>query len=212
MLKNREIEYKYRTCLSLTKFKERINKFDDFLNYSLEIFGNDIFYEHSDRKDTFVRLRTSENESTLTAKKKINLEQNNIDRYEVNYNINVDSSEKEKDLLHLINIPNNRDQFETFLIDHIKVNGFKEQFTLFKYIIIYQFKDVCLSWYKVFDKDLKSLDTFIEIEANEGYYSRSEAIMLLDHWEEKLATAGIININMFMNDSLYEIYKKRLTR
>lgn len=209
-IKNREIEYKYSTNLLLTEFKEKCQNLKQRSKYPvLELFGSDIFYDHPDKPDIFIRHRQNTTDIIVTIKKKI-IKDSNIDRHEINIDYNALTEnwlEKEEEFCKLAGISSNN-PFEDTLINRCLNKGFKKSFKIFKYIIVYIFGDVTLSWYQVFNENLIPLEAFIEIEANEGYKSKNEAIQRINKFVGKLDEVKILMGNdKFIKQSLYELYK-----
>jgi len=184
MSHNREIEAKYNAdSISLESFLAVVNGMK--IKKKLVVSSYDDYFT---KRDNFIRYRHSTDRGELTIKRKTS-ENNNFDRVEVNLGAEPDALAKVADFVELL--------------------GYKHDFTIYKTCHIYWFEKVDLVYYVVYDKELKELRRFIEIEALEDYPWESDE----SAWEEVLKYEKILeSIGLSpqkrLKKSLFEIFRK----
>jgi adenylate cyclase class IV len=139
-------------------------------------------------KDEFIRYRYHDSMGELTIKRKT-IDTNNLKRVEVNIPTDGKSSKAVAAFVDLL--------------------GFKLNFSIFKTCNIAFLDKIVLVYYIVYDENLKELQRFIEIEANEKFAWASES----DAWDEvikyeKLLEPIGITPKHRLRKSLYELFKK----
>lgn len=183
-----EIESKYRAdSIKLLDFKTLLDSLKplDFLY----VESTDIYFVKSEEE--FLRYRMppdygKEKRAELTFKKK-HILANNLVRTEVN--LRVDS--------------NKLDTIEAFC----EGLGYNKNFSILKLCDIYSFKDAILVYYTVKGED-GSYQSFIEIEALEGYpTSKEQAKAIIRDYERLLEPLGVTAQNR-LKKSLFELYRK----
>lgn len=189
MVEDKELEYKYRaTSIKRTNFVALVEE----LGYETkkEASSFDFYYTLPNNPDMFQRYRESTTPE-LTKKRKVS-SSNNWERVEVD-------------------LPLDAEKITKATVDRfVGLDGYEENFCIYKTCFIY-FQEVCnLVYYTVYDKEMKELDRFIEIEVNKDKAKElgTEAAMeTLKALEEKLSVLGITSKNR-MKKSLYELYRK----
>jgi adenylate cyclase class IV len=136
----------------------------------------------------FVRYRHTDDRGELTIKRKTN-KSNNNDRIEVN----------------LPTDGNNINTVEAFC----GLLGYKYNFDIFKTCNIFWIDRVVLVYYVIYDKELKELRRFIEIEADEDleWESEEQAWAEVVKYEKLLEPLDITPQNR-LRKSLFEIFRK----
>lgn len=183
-----EIEYKYSAD------NVDLSEFHDFCvarspDAAFNVSGFDYFYANKKDASSFCRHRVGPDANQLTFKRKLT-DKNNYIRTE--HNINLDPK------LTL-------NQVKAFLSEF----GFSPSGTIFKNCFIYKYLDYTFVFYVVYDKNLKELGRFLEIEMSEDkeWESQDQAVWALQVREGELKRFGIIPANR-MRRSLYEMYGK----
>lgn len=184
-MKFKEIEFKYDASdISMQKFKDLVESLTPEKTMLVSSY-DDYFI---DANNNFIRYRYHDSRGELTIKRKVT-DKNNNERVEVNLPTNG----------------NNMAAVTAF----VDLLGYKHNFGIFKTCQIYWLDRAVLVYYVVYDKELKELRRFIEIEADEDCTWESEQAAW-DHvskYEKILEPLGITSRNR-MKKSLYEIFKK----
>lgn len=184
-MKNKEIELKYSADdIKLEAFVNFSNGFT--IKKKMMVSSYDDYFINSD--DNFIRYRHHEGRGELTIKRKV-IEKNNNERIE-------------------INVPTSGDNLKT-IEAFVDLLGYKFNFGIFKTAQIYWIDKVVLVYYVVYDKELKELRRFIEVEADEDlvWASEEEAWAEVVKWEKLLEPLNISAQNR-LKKSLYEIFRK----
>jgi len=183
------------------KFKEIETKYDadkikmsDFLKIveglpirkKLMVSSYDDYFTNS--KDEFVRYRHHPDRGELTIKQKMPDAKNNNERIE-------------------INIPTSGDNLPA-ITAFLGLQGYKHNFGIYKTCNIFWTGKVDLVYYVVYDKELKELRRFIEIEADEelDWECEDEAWAEIIKYEKLLEPIGITPQHR-LRKSLFEIFK-----
>lgn len=203
-MKFKEIEFKYDakdiTLDLFTQIMEKkfqpskkliVSSYDD---YFVNSDSNFIRYRHPGLygiydDDIWVKQESGQTPE-LTIKRKMTQENNN-ERIEVNMAI----------------VPQNFSTVEEF----IKLLGYTHNFRIYKVCNIYWIDRVVISYYLVFDNNMRELNRFIEIEANEHleFQDEQEAFNLITNYEMELNKAGIpLMLEKRLKKSLFEMYSK----
>jgi len=180
-----EVEFKYDASeISLESFLSIVKTLPvkkRLINSSFDdYFTND--------NDDAIRYRHNEVGGELTIKRKVD-KNNNFKRIEVN-------------------LPTKGDNLEA-VTEFAKLLGYKHNFGIHKTCKIYWLDKVDLVYYVVYDKELKELRRFIEIEALEDAHWESEEAALAEviKYEKLLEPIGI-SPKKRMKRSLFELFKK----
>lgn len=136
----------------------------------------------------FVRYRWTDDRGELTIKRKTT-KSNNNERVEVN-------------------LPTAGGNIST-VSAFCSLLGYKMNFEIFKTCNIYWVDKVVLVYYVVYDKELKELRRFIEVEADEeaDWESEEQALAEVTKYEKLLEPLGITPQNR-LRKSLFEIFRK----
>lgn len=136
----------------------------------------------------FIRYRYTDGRGELTIKRKIT-DKNNNERIEVN-------------------VPTAGDNLKT-VSAFVDLLGYKHNFGIYKTCKIYWTGKVVLVYYVVYDKEMKELRRFIEIEANEDlqWANEQEAWDEIQKYEKMMEPLGIKPKNR-LRKSLFEIFRK----
>lgn len=140
------------------------------------------------KKRDFIRYRFTDDRGELTVKRKTN-DKNNNERIEVN-------------------LPTGGDNFiatEAFC----ELLGYSYNFGIYKTCRIYWIDRVVVVWYVVYDKQMKEMKRFIEIEADEDleWESEGQAWEEVTKYEKLLEPLGITSRNR-VKKSLFELFVK----
>lgn len=189
MLKNLEIEFKYNAKhLNLTHFKAFCEA--SHPRQFQIISGYDHFFSKHDDPDSFYRHRVNTNENQLTFKRKT-VKDNSYVREEHNIDLPLNvSADKIRDLCN--------------------ISSYKYNTSIFKNCFIYNYEYYTLVFYICYDKDLKELDRFLEIEMREDYdwSTEEEALSALKTIEKLCAHTLLIGPGNRINQSLFEMFRK----
>lgn len=201
-----ELEYKYRADnIKLEDFCNLIKRLNPLKETKVSSWDyyfckkEDPFQEYPMTYDSsFIRFRDSTINPELTQKTKTHTN-NNFNRVEIDLPL-----DRTKITLETVN------KFMNTL-------GYEENFRIYKNCFVYWLDSVNFVYYTVFDKDLKELGRFIEVEVNKEkvteldkvnknpYFSGSE--IELDLYANKLEELGLTSKNI-MQESLFELFKK----
>jgi adenylate cyclase class IV len=177
-----------------TKYSADNVKFEDFISISnqfvikkkLMVSSYDDYFV--DASDNFIRYRHRDGFGELTIKRKTS-DKNNNNRIEVN-------------------VPTVGDNLKT-VTAFANLLGYTHNFGVFKTAQIYWIDKVVLAYYVVYDKELKELRRFVEIEADEDlpWDSETQAWDEIAKYEKLLEPLGITPKNR-LKKSLFEIFRK----
>jgi adenylate cyclase class IV len=182
----KEIESKYDAKdISMNKFIELVTA-NYKINKKMLVSSFDDYF--IDKDGNFIRYRYTDDRGELTIKRKT-IEKNNNDRIEVNVPTAGD----------------NLKAIEAF----VDLLGYKHNFGIYKTCQIYWVDKVVMVYYVVYDKEMKELRRFVEIEANEDlvWASEQEAWDEVTKYEKELEPLGISSKHR-LKKSLYEIFRK----
>lgn len=183
------------------KFKEIELKYDaqdvsmnDFINLveSLKVEKRMLVSSFDDyfidSFNNFIRYRYTDNGGELTIKRKLN-DKNNNERVEVN-------------------IPTAGDNL-TAVTAFVDLLGYKHNFGIYKTCKIFWIDKIVLVYYVVYDKEMKELRRFIEIEADEHvcWPSKEDAWAEIIKYEKMMEPLGITPKNR-LKKSLFEIFRR----
>jgi len=185
-----EIEYKYNAeeiarqafnalCRSLSPVKELLLDANNDNKPSI-----DHYFTKADR---FMRFRYGQGKWELTTKVKTVVGNNKV-RTEINIKLGPGMNfEKAKAFSGI------------FSLEH--------DFSIIKDVQVFWFEKIVLSHYTCYDEQMKKLNTFLEIEADEEHEwdSEEQALAELAEWEKKLAPLGLTPQKR-IKKSLFEFY------
>jgi hypothetical protein len=188
----KEIEYKYiADNISLSSFTDLMEKLKQKYQFNkyLQASSFDTYYVKEDNQDEFQRFRNDGKTPELTKKKKTKTS-NNWERIESD--LPLDPARVTEETV-------------TF---HVGLDGYKENFKIFKVCFIYFYETVNYVWYIVYDKNMKEVGRFLEVELNKDKVSgtSTDATILKEH-EENLLELGIGSQNR-TKLSLFERFRK----
>lgn len=206
-MKFKEIEFKYDAKeIPLNFFTQIIEKnyspfkrliVSSYDDYFINSESNFIRYRHAglygssntDHGSHSIWVKQELNQAPeLTIKRKMTQENNN-ERIEVNMSI----------------VPQNFSTVEEF----IKLLGYTHDFRIYKVCNIYWVDRVVICYYIVFDNNMRELNRFIEIEANEDLHfnDETEALKLITNYEIELNKLGLpLTPEKRLKKSLFEMY------
>lgn len=189
MVEDKELEYKYRA--ETIKLSDFVN-FVDGLGFSRkkEASSFDYYYTLDSNPDIFQRYRESDSPE-LTKKRKVK-DSNNWERVEVD-------------------LPLDPKRINKATVDrYVGLDGYKENFSIYKNCFIYWLDFCNIVYYTVYDKEMKEIGRFLEIEANKDKVlelGQEAAFAKLEELEQKLQILGLTYKNR-MKKSLFELYRK----
>lgn len=184
----RELEYKYRadnvTFMDFIALMEQMNPLT-----KKEAASWDHYYTGIHNENEFIRYRESDSPE-LTRKFKVQ-SGNNWDRVEVD--LPLDPSKITK----------------TIVNKWVEVSNYSSNFSIYKVCTIYFFENTNYVYYITFDKNMKELDRFIEVEVNKSKIPNmtSNPGDVLTEASKKLEKLGLSSQNR-MKKSLFELYRK----
>lgn len=184
----KEIEFKYDASdVSVEKFIQLVESTLTIKKKMMVSSYDDYF---TDNQGNFIRYRHHDNRGELTIKRKVT-DKNNNERIEVN-------------------VPTAGDNLKT-VSAFVDLLSYKHNFGIYKTCKIYWVDKIVLVYYVVYDKELKELRRFIEIEADEDlqWDSEQQAWDEIAKWEKTLEPLGITSKNR-LKKSLFEIFRKNL--
>lgn len=186
-ISNKELEYKYRADnVSPTDFEVLMQT----LEYSdkIEVSSWDIYYIQKGTTDMFQRYRMSGDKPELTKKRKVK-DTDNWERIEVDLPLDPDRVT------------------EKIVKDYVGLDGYKENFRIYKSCFIYWFENVNMVWYSVYDRDMNEKGRFIEVEINKDKVEDlgDGAFEVLKNFEQELAKVNISPKNR-LKKSLFEMF------
>ena len=184
----KEIEFKFDASdISLNNFKSFVEELKP-TNQVIVSSYDDYFVND---EGNFIRYRHNNNSQELTIKRKL-CDHNNNERVEVNLPI----------------VPQDFRTVQRFS----ELLGYQHNFSIYKVCQIYWIDKAVLCYYLVYDENMKELNRFIEIEANEHlqFKDESEALGLIKLYEDKLRGLGI-HCKKRLKKSLFEMYRRDTT-
>lgn len=187
----RELEFKYKAdAVGLQDFLNLMEK----LKYkkSLDISSWDTYYT-KENNDNFIRFRESAKTPELTIKRKVTTE-NNWDRIEVD--LPLDPKRLTRQTVQ----------------EFVKLEGYKENFRIYKTCNIFWQQYVNYVYYIVYDKQKNELGRFIEVEINKEalphfHSGQLDPEQVLRDKEKELEELGITSKNR-LKKSLFELFKQ----
>lgn len=186
----KEIETKYRADgIGLEAFKAFCEGLEGSPYKYLAIAGYDHLYDDTRDASSFGRHRVGPNFNQWTTKRKL-IGANNYIRDE--YNIMLSPEETP-------------DKVKPWVTSQ----GYQFNVSIFKNVFLYEYDSHVLSYYVVYDADLKELGRFIEIEMSESrpWNSEDEAWDYLVKVEESMKVLGLTPQKR-VKRSLYEQYRR----
>lgn len=184
-MKFKEIEFKYdASSIDMSKFLELVEGLAS--RKKMMVSSYDDYF--TDQSGNFIRYRYTDGRGELTIKRKLS-DKNNNERIEVN-------------------VPTSGDNFKT-VEAFVDLLGYKHNFSIYKTCKIFWVDKVVLVYYVVYDKELKELRRFIEIEADEDlqWDSEQQAWDEIGKYEKLLEPLSITPKNR-LRKSLFEIFRK----
>jgi adenylate cyclase class IV len=185
----KEIEFKYDAdTISMKVFEDLMENNFQHRKKMLVSSYDDYF---TDPAGNFIRYRYTDGRGELTIKRKTS-DKNNNERIEVN-------------------VPTAGDNLKT-VTAFVDLLGYKHNFGIYKTCKIYWIDKVVLVYYVVYDKEMKELRRFIEIEADEelSWESEQQAWDEIAKWEKVIEPLGITPKNR-LRKSLFEIFRKAVS-
>jgi hypothetical protein len=188
-----ELEYKYRADnVSLSDFKALMATLE--IKSRKEAASWDIYYVQENDFESFQRFRLDKDSPELTKKVKTK-DANNWKRVESDLPLDPKKITEES------------------VAFHVGLDGYKENFRIYKYCDIYFENQVNYVYYVVYDLNMKETGRFIEVEVNKdrvrelNLLNSTGAIQFLNYAEKLLEKLGISPQNR-LKKSLFEIYRK----
>jgi adenylate cyclase class IV len=183
-MKFKELEFKYYADdIGLDQFETLINNIGKHRKKMMVSSYDDYFVNKS---NDFIRYRFTDNHGELTVKRKT-IDKNNNERIEVNLPTGGDNLRAVEEFCGLL--------------------GYDHNFGIYKTCRIYWVDKVVLVWYVVYDKQMKELKRFIEIEADEDLEWDSEELAWQEvtRYEKLFEPLGITPRNR-VRKSLFELF------
>jgi adenylate cyclase class IV len=185
-MKYKEVETKYDASdIGIDRFEKLVSTLGA-PKKKMMVSSYDDYFVNKD--GNFVRYRYTDNYGELTIKRKTQ-DINNNERIEVNISTSGDNYKAVEAFCELL--------------------GYKFNFGIYKTCRIYWIDKVVLVWYVVYDKSMKELRRFIEIEADEDleWASEEEAWAEVVKYEKLLEPLEITSRNR-IKKSLFEMFQK----
>ncbi len=185
-MKYKEIETKYDAAgVTMQQFQDFVEKLNTPIKWMMVSSFDDYFVNPNGE---FIRYRYTDDHGELTIKRKT-IDKNNNERIEVN-------------------IPTKGDNLKA-VTEFCRLAGYSYNFGIYKTCKIAWVDKVVLVWYVVYDKDMKELRRFMEIEANEDleWESEEKAWEEVTKYEKMYETMGITSKNR-LKKSLFEMFRK----
>lgn len=185
-MKYREIEFKYRADdIDMSAFAEFCEDRRPVKN--LHASGYDHFYARIDEPGSFCRHRVGPDSNQLTFKRKTDTA-NNYVRTEHNIDLSAGVD---------------RSQVEALCSEF----GYRYAASIFKNCFIYNYEWYTLVYYICYDKDMRELGRFVEIEISESYAWESEKAA----WNELLTLERLckglgLSKDLRVSTSLFEMF------
>jgi adenylate cyclase class IV len=185
-MKYKEIETKYDAAgVTMQQFIDFVEKLNTPTKWMMVSSFDDYFVNPGGE---FIRYRYTDDRGELTIKQKTN-DKNNNERIEVN-------------------LPTKGDNLKT-VTEFCKLAGYSYNFGIYKTCKIAWVDKVVLVWYVVYDKDMKELRRFLEIEANEDleWATEDDAWQEVLKYEKMYETLGVTPKHR-LKKSLFEMFRK----
>lgn len=187
----KELEYKYKADeIRLVEFQKLLRTLP--FKQLMEVSSWDVYYTKETDKEEFCRFRNSPVRPELTKKKKVT-STNNWERIESD--LPLDPARITEDKV-------------TF---HVGLDGYKENFRIYKSCFIYFLDLVNFVYYIVYNEDMKEMGRFVEVEINKDQVQKlggeEKAFEVLKEYEQKLLALGISPQNR-LKKSLFEMFVK----
>jgi len=185
----KELEYKYRADgVKLQDFVSLMNNLSP--ENRKDVSSWDHYYTSLTNAEEFIRFRESDNPE-MTKKRKTKTG-NNWERMEVD-------------------LPLDPKRISKKIVDKwTNVEGYKENFTIYKSCFIFWYDIVNTVYYVVYDENMKETGRFIEIEVNKNKVTElgiDACFERLKDFEKTLAALGISSQNR-LKKSLFEMFVK----
>jgi hypothetical protein len=186
----RELEYKYRADnIKLTDFNLLMEEWG--YEKKLDGVGSwDHYYTKDSEEDFFIRYRNDRHRPELTKKRKLK-SSNNWVRVEVDLPLDPERINEE------------------IVTRFVGLDGYKEDFKIYKSCVIYFYEYINAVLYYVSDHEMEGKQSFLEIEVNKDKLEElgDKAPEILKEYEQKLNKLGISPQNR-LKKSLFEMYRK----
>lgn len=192
-----EVEYKFRADgISLSDFRALMLSHPEGQDedFQLDAASWDIYFDRKGEVSQFTRLRLGKTPELTKKAKTVN--GTNWHRVEIDLPLAGDS--------------------DAYLVKTVsrflELDGYKENFRVYKVCSIYWFTNVNYVYYIVLNKDLEEIGRFIEVEVNKSLdllkitRGDKDRHQVLDEAVEFLSPLGIKKANR-MKKSLYELYR-----
>lgn len=186
-----EYEFKYNADnVGLNEFKSLM----EMVGYkkSFDVSSWDHYYV-KDGSDDFIRYRKSPYSPELTIKRKTT-QNNNWKRVEIDLPLDIKR----------VN--------ETIIEEFVGLEGYKENFKIYKSCFMFFQDNVNYVYYIVYDREMREKNRFIEVEINKDRLENwnwdvGSPENVLSDAERLLSTLGITNRNR-LKKSLFELYRR----
>ena len=190
-----ELEYKYRADnVKLSEFQNLMSLRKAVIQDRILASSWDIYYAQTEFEDSFQRFRMDARRPELTKKVKTK-DGNNWVRVESDLPLDPARVTEEK------------------VAFHVGLDGYKENFRIFKYCDIYFEKHLNYVYYIVYDHNMQETGRFIEVEVNKDSVAVLEAerpgaaMDELRIGEQNLEALGITAQNR-LKKSLFELFRR----
>jgi len=187
----KELEFKFKADdIKLTDFQNLIKniKYNRFIERS----SWDVYYVKDENKEEFQRFRKDLTSPELTKKAKTK-DTNNWRRVESDLPLDPKRISEDK------------------VAFHVGLDGYTENFRIFKSCFIYFLDLVNYVYYTVYNENMKEVGRFIEVEINKDKIlelgGEEKAFEVLKEYEQKLSVLGISPQNR-LKKSLFEMFVK----
>jgi len=185
-----ELEFKYdATDIKLQDFEALMAKLSTIKR--LERSSWDVYYTLNERRDFFARYRKSDETPELTKKRR--LKESVWERVEADLPLDP------------------KKITEKAIKDFLDFEGMKENFRIFKSCFIYFLDNLNYVYYTVYDKNMKEVGRFIEVEVNKEKVTELGITVkdVLKEGEKTLAAIGITPQHR-LRRSLFDMYADKL--
>ena len=182
-----ELEYKYRADeVGLTEFRNLMESVG--YEKQLDVSSWDTYYTTPNDNDKFQRFRNGV--TTELTKKVKTVDANNWHRVEVDLPLDTNRITEE------------------IVTKYVSIDGYSENFRIWKNCFIYWLPNINFVYYIVYDKNLRETGRFIEVEVNKDRVTGlPSATDTLNEAEKLLEKLGISYKNR-LKKSLFELYRK----
>lgn len=188
-MKFKEIETKYYAdAVSIDSFEKLVKDVLDGQEPRKKMMVSSYDEYFVNKNNDFIRYRYTDDRGELTIKRKTS-DKNNNERIEVN-------------------VPTSGDNLKAIEV-FCNLLGYDYNFGIYKTCKIYWIDKVVLVWYVVYDKSMKEMKRFIEIEADEDleWESEEQAWAEVVKYEKMLEPLAITSKNR-VRKSLFELFVK----